>query len=208
MGQGFNLDLDKAGRRRDELGALQHGRDAASGCDVVFLDQHRVIEADAVVGAAAGAHRIFLRQTQTRQRLARVDNLRPVVGHALNGLNIVGGFRGDGAEQLQEVEGGALGGQQRARRAFNFQHHLIGRAGLAFGHAPGQAHVRIELLQRGLGPGRATDHGGFARQHLGPGTAIRVNQTRGEVARAHVLLQGPRRIRLSQSSHGRMRKIK
>ena len=49
-------------------------RDAAGETDVVVLDQDAVVEAAAVVGAAAGAHRVLLERAQRRRRLARVED--------------------------------------------------------------------------------------------------------------------------------------
>ena len=44
--------------------------DAAGDRDVVVLDQHRVVEAEAVVEAAAAAHGVFLERAQARRGLA------------------------------------------------------------------------------------------------------------------------------------------
>src|SRR5260370_15488132 len=51
-------------------GALQYRRDAAGDRDVVVLDQDRVVESEAMVEAAAAAHRIFLQRAQARRRFA------------------------------------------------------------------------------------------------------------------------------------------
>jgi hypothetical protein len=50
---------------------------------VVFLDQHGVVQADAMVGAPPDAHRVLLREPQAWQRLARVDDLGPGAATAL-----------------------------------------------------------------------------------------------------------------------------
>ena len=81
--------------------ACSTARDAAGRGDVVFLDQHGVVQADAVVGAAAHAHRVLLRQAQAGQRLAGVHDLRARAAH---GLDIGGGLGRHGTEQLQEIE--------------------------------------------------------------------------------------------------------
>jgi len=47
---------------------------------VVLLDQDAVIEAEAVVPAAAAGDGIFLRQAQSGQGLARIDDARPGAG--------------------------------------------------------------------------------------------------------------------------------
>jgi len=44
------------------FGAFEHWPNAAGNRDVIVLDQDRVIEAEAVVVAAAAAHRVFLQR--------------------------------------------------------------------------------------------------------------------------------------------------
>ena len=49
-------------------------RDAACAQDVVFLDQERVKQTDAVIGATAATHGVLLRHAQSGNRLARVQH--------------------------------------------------------------------------------------------------------------------------------------
>jgi hypothetical protein len=104
-------------------GLLQRRGDAAGGHDVVFLDQDAVIEAEAVVGAAAAGDGVFLRQAQAGQGLAGVDDACAGAGH---GVDVEARDGGGGREQLQEIEGGALGGEQGAGVGFDFAQHLAG----------------------------------------------------------------------------------
>ena len=67
-----DLDLDFHQMAHKSLGGAQRGRDAAGDGDVVVLDEHRVVEAEAVIGAAAASHRVFLEGAQQRRGLARV----------------------------------------------------------------------------------------------------------------------------------------
>ena len=92
----------------------QRRRDAAGDGDVIVLDQHRVIEAEAVIAAAAGAHRIFLQRAQARRRLARADDLRLVPATACDEAR---GRGGDAAEMAEKIQRDALGRQDAARRA-------------------------------------------------------------------------------------------
>ena len=57
--------------------ALDRGADAARDGDVIVLDQHGVVEAEAVIAAAAGADRIFLERAKSRRRLAGADDAAP-----------------------------------------------------------------------------------------------------------------------------------
>jgi hypothetical protein len=65
----FDLDLHQMAGHR--IGAFQHRADAARDRDVVVLDQDGVVEAEAMVEAAAAAHGIFLDRPQSRRGLAR-----------------------------------------------------------------------------------------------------------------------------------------
>jgi hypothetical protein len=174
---------------------------------VVFLDQHGVIQADAVVGAAAGAHRVFLRQAQAGQGFARVHNVGAVAGNTLHGITVSGGLGGHGAEQLQKIERGTLGGEQASCRALHLQHHLVGDAALALWHQPLQAHVGVKLHERGLCPRRTADGGGFTRQNARLGRPRRINQPSRQIAATHIFLQGPRNVGLGQGRDGGLGKI-
>ena len=68
--------------------------------DVVVLDQHRVVEAEPMVAAAADAHRVFLERAQARRRLARVDD--PRVGCGRTDSTIAARDRGDPAQVAEE----------------------------------------------------------------------------------------------------------
>ena len=51
-------------------GALQHRCDAAGDGDVVVLDQDRIIQAEAMIEAAAAAHGVFLERAKAGRGLA------------------------------------------------------------------------------------------------------------------------------------------
>ena len=80
--------------------------DAAGKVDVVVLEHHHVVEADAVVGAAAAMHGILLEQTHVWGRLACVKQLGV---KALEHLHHAVGLGGDTRHALHEIEGSALG---------------------------------------------------------------------------------------------------
>ena len=165
---------------------------------MVLFDEHRVVQADAVVGAAAHAHGVFLRQAQAGQGLARVHD---VGARALHSLDVGGGLGGHGAEQLQEIQRRALRAQQRAGTGFDLQHHLIRCAALALGHVPGDARSGVERAQRGVGPGSAADHRAFAREHAGAGATHGIDQASGQITAAHVFLQGARHVQQHLGMH-------
>ena len=68
----FNFDQDFA---TCVLSALQRGRNAAGGLDVVFLDQNCVEQADSMIHSAATGHSILLRKSQAGNGLACVEDL-------------------------------------------------------------------------------------------------------------------------------------
>ena len=80
---------------------------------MVVLDEDGVVEAEAVIAAAAGLDRVLLEGSQARSRLAGADDAG-AVGRD-QGDQVAGGG-GDAAELAEEVEGGALGGEKRPRR--------------------------------------------------------------------------------------------
>ncbi len=100
----LDLDLDEMADAARE--ALAAPGEAASGGDVVVLDQHRIVEAEAVIDAAAGADRVFLERAQAGRRLARAGDAR---ARALDRGHIARGERSDAAQAAEEIERGALG---------------------------------------------------------------------------------------------------
>ena len=69
--------------------------------DVVVLHQHRVIEAEAVVHAAAAPYRVFLQAPQSGRRLARAGDTR---FRALDLGDKGRGQRSDPAKAAEKVE--------------------------------------------------------------------------------------------------------
>src|SRR5262249_58036761 len=108
----FNLDL--AQMSDGGLRALEYRRNAAGDRDVVILDEHRIVEAEAMVEAAAAADRVFLERAQAGRGFARAADARLGVGDFLHEH---GRRRGDAGEVAEEVERDALGRQNRTRRA-------------------------------------------------------------------------------------------
>ncbi len=87
--------------------------DAAGRGDVVFLDQDAVVEADAMVDAAAEYHRVLLRIAQAGQGFARVDHLGAGAGHR---IDIAAHRAGGAGKGLQEIQRGAFAGENGACR--------------------------------------------------------------------------------------------
>ena len=80
------------------------GNAAAEG-DVIVLDEKAGGEIDAVIGAAAAEHRVFLEGPHAGHGFARIEHAG--VG-ALNRVGVFARERGDAAEVLQQIENHAL----------------------------------------------------------------------------------------------------
>ena len=66
--------------RREPPRAIHRGADRARRGDVVVLDQHAAIQAEAMIAAAADADRILLDGAQARMSFARIDDARAGAG--------------------------------------------------------------------------------------------------------------------------------
>ena len=182
----LELDLDQmadAGAR-----ALDRRRDAAGERDVVVLDQHRVVEAETVVDAAAdAAPRISATMRRPGIVLRVQHDLRLVPAIASTSAARRGRHAGQMAEEIQR---GALGGQHAARRAADRRDRSPGREAAAVGQldarsrSPGRS---VESEQRGIEPG---DDAGLARHQRGLGARLgRHDRVGGDVAGAAEILQ-------------------
>ena len=94
---------------------LLHSKSNGSGRGyVIFLDQDGVKKPDSMVAAAAAEHGVFLRQAQSGQGLARVEN--PGAG-TFYGVHVAPCPRRGPGQRLQEIQRCALAAEQRAGRA-------------------------------------------------------------------------------------------
>jgi len=121
--RGANFDLNALRRPAPSKRAGKDRLDAATEGDVIILDEKAGREIDAVIGAAAAEHSVFLKGAQARYGLARVEDAG---GRALNGVGELARERGDAAHVLEEVENHALATEQDARVVANNGKHLPG----------------------------------------------------------------------------------
>ena len=128
--EGIRLDFDDdAGLAPVRLvdGALESGGIAGHG-KVVVLGQNAVEQSEAVVCPASGADRDAFEFAKSGSRLARVEDDGFRAGH---GIDEAAGQRGYPAEALEEVEGGAFGGEQCTGRAGDGEDDVARRDGIA-----------------------------------------------------------------------------
>ena len=104
----IDLDLDLDQMADEILRRAQGGGDAARDRDMVVLDQHGVIEAEAMVDAAAAAHGIFLEGAQAGRGLPGAADFRLGMG---DGLRVMRGQGRDAAQAAEKIQRDAFGGQ-------------------------------------------------------------------------------------------------
>src|SRR5262249_11742881 len=107
----IDLDLDLDQMAGGGLRALEHRADAAGDGDVVVLDQHGVVEAEAVVETAAAAYGVLLEGAQARRRLARAANARARAGDAADEFMR---RRRHSGKMADEIKRDAFGGEDGA----------------------------------------------------------------------------------------------
>ena len=159
----------------------------AEGGQVVVLEHHPVRQVAPVVDPAAGPHGRLLQRPQARRGLARVPDAHPPVG----GVDEAPGEGGHARQVAEQVEGGALGRQQRGQRAGGHGHHGAGgQAGAVVG-VPGDGQRRVDLVEHLLGGGAPGQHAAGPGHDLGVGRQALGQQRGGDVAqRLEVLGQG------------------
>ena len=188
---GLDLDLDGQegiGLARGLDGEVQAlGVTAGPEGAMVILHQHAVVEAEAMVGAAAAAHGKLLEDAQAGGRLARIQD-HAIIG--LDRLDELVGERGGAAHALDEVERGALGSQDGAGAAGKAGQDAAGGGQGTIGDEDLVGEGGVEHLQdveRHVEPGHAAGLAGLdfaGGQHVGPHEG-----EGGGVARANILLQ-------------------
>ena len=188
------LDLDgKTGRprARDRLG------DRAGDAQVVVLDQDAVVEAEAMVRAAAAADGVLLELAQARRRLAGVEDRR---AGAVDRVDVAAGERGDAAEAAEQVEREPLAREHRARRALETRGDRPRLDAVAVGGERLEG-VGAQLLEDGRGDVEAADHAGLLEQDRASQTCALVDHgVRGRVARADVLGEPAAHVEVEVSS--------
>ena len=138
--------------------------DTARCRDMVFLDQHAVGQADALVMPAASLDRMFLCHAQAGQGLARVHDFRL---RAFNCLNVTPRQGGNGGKRLQKIQRRALGSQQRPRIAVNLAQGLVGLNAPTFLRFPADPAIRVERQEAFFEPQRTAQYRRLARDDGG-----------------------------------------
>ena len=153
VGEALRLDFD--GQARAPRARAPDGLDDAAGdADVVVLDEHAVVQADAMVDAAAAAHRVLGERAKRRHALAGVENRHPAGGR----VDEPPRQRRDAGQVLEEIEGGAFARQERRRAAADVRARLAGRACIAIRLHALEASRRIDLVEHLTGDVEPRQH--------------------------------------------------
>ena len=134
--------------------------DAADGRDVVLFDQHGVEQADAVVLAAAAAHGVLLREAQTRQRLARIEDARARAGDEIGVRTRVAVAVPDSVCRKFSAVRSPVTMLRAGPRSS--QTTVSAASCVAVGGAPSDGDARVELPKRLVEPGAAAQRRGLA----------------------------------------------
>ncbi len=130
-------------------------------------------------------------------RVLRVSRMAARV--PAHGLDIGPGGGGHGRQGLQEIQRRALGGQQGAGIATDFDQHAAGcRQQSPSSTCQSMVQAEVEHPKTGVEPRPAGDHRGFAADDAGARGLRGGNQPGGEVAAADILVQRARDIGLDQ----------
>ena len=176
----LDLDLDEMPDRGPRL--LERRLHAAGDRDVVVLDQHRVVEAEAVIEAAAAAHRVFLERAQPRRGLAGAADACLGVADL---RHVSGGERGHAREAAEEIQRRALGRKDRRGGTFDLGEQRSRRDLVAVAMAGAEGDFLIEHQECAPRAFEAGDSAGLARDELGSGPrACGQGRRRGDVAGA------------------------
>ena len=133
--------------------------------DVVLLHHDLVEQADPVIRPAADADRVLVERSHSRRRLARVQDAG---GRPMDHVDHAPRPRRDARHALDDVEGGPLRHEQRARVAPGGEDDVPGDHELAVGDP--RLHLRggIEELQRALEGTAAGEDAALLRDQGGP----------------------------------------
>ncbi len=137
-----------------------------------------------MVLAAAAAHGVLLCEPQSGQSLASVEHARR--GALENARERARRGRGAG-QRLEKVERRALARQQAAGRAREIADDEVGVDRFRVVRVPRHADPPVDLPEGLVEPRAAAERRGLARDDLRPTELVRVDEVRGEVARADVL---------------------
>ena len=170
LGEGVDFQFDFHHVTGVGAGAGQGGFDAAGERDVVVLDEDGVIEAEAVVHAAAAAHRVFFGDAQAGRGFAGADDAGLGVGDGAG--NAVGGA-GDATEMTEKIQCDAFAGEDFAGRSAEPGDDVARADAAAIRSLDVHFDAGVDEFEGEFDQRQPGDDPGFARDEEGFGIEIR-----------------------------------
>lgn len=185
---GFELDAHAWVIRPHAIDGLLQGFQVASGCQVIVFDHDSVIEPETMIDGAASEHGLFFDQAPAGRGFARVPDFDWV---GFDRFDIASGHGGDAGEALEEVQRGALGGEDGAGATFDFDEGIAWLEGLAIGEQRPDAQAGVDFTKHRLGDGHASDDAWFAGNDAAlVAGAVADEVNRGDITAADVFGDG------------------
>ena len=154
--QRVDLDFDLHHVADVRAHCRNRGADRSGDCKMIVFDQHRVVQAEAMVGSAAAAHGVLFENAQAGCRFARADDVSGMLRHRIHQNP---GCAGDAAEPAKNVERRAFAGKHRAGPACDRGDRFTRLHPLAVGNA----HVELRgCVQEREGQARGVRSGNDA----------------------------------------------
>ncbi len=170
------------------LTCARDGRfDSSCQTNVVVLDQDRVVEAGAVVRAAARSDGVFFKHPERRRRLARIEHGDP----AARGVDELTRPRRDARKPLEKIERGSLRDEQGTGGAGHDRDLVARRAAFAVEPPAGDGNRRVDLTECFGRDIQAGEHAGCFHDEHAAGTLGRLDRReRCHIPAADVLFEG------------------
>ncbi|BAF58407.1 hypothetical protein PTH_0227 [Pelotomaculum thermopropionicum SI] len=181
----FNLNPGRVGSAPPRR--LHRRPDPAGRFDVVVLDQHGIVKAEAVIVPAAHPDRVFFKHPEARRGFSGIHQAGLFPGNQFNQPRRPGGNAG---QALQEIQGQALAGQDRPRPAGQFGQHLAALYPLAVAHQGPELNERVQAQKNPLRHRQPCHHSVLLGQYVTAGNGVRRhNAVGGKIAGAYILSQ-------------------
>ena len=172
---------------RIRLRSRERCADAARHLDVIILDEHRIVEPEPVVAAAAHTHGILVEQTHPRRRLPRIDELRPVRRRDRRELRRA---RRHPRHMLQEIQREPLARQHRTRGPMHLCDHRPRRERRTVRELLLKCDLRLQELKHAARHRYAREHARILRVDDARRLHLRrYDRIRRDIAAADILLK-------------------
>ncbi len=151
-------------RARETAAAMAFGFSFCSAARWLSLIKIMSNKSEAMIFSAAAGDGVFFKAPPAGRRFARVENLRASSFDCLDELR---SQSGDAGKPLDKIQRDALGAQNRARRAGNFQQHFPGGNSLSIANQFFNFDFRRQFVKSSFGKLNSSDNELFSRAHDG-----------------------------------------